>query len=261
MFENLKVDINDNVAIISLARPDAMNAYNEAMAIEFLRAIEQADANQDVRAILLRGEGKCFCAGGDIGMFATKMDSMPGNVPEMMEILNTTITTMLNASKPILASVHGSVAGVGMSFMLACDLVIASESCKFTMAYAGIGLTPDGGASYLLPRIVGQKKAMQMFLLPEVFSAEKAERMELINWIAKDEELDKQTSAIMYKLANGPTIALKKAKQLLTGTWERNIEDQLMAEMYAFTECTTTKDFARGVDAFLQKQKPVFEGD
>jgi 2-(1,2-epoxy-1,2-dihydrophenyl)acetyl-CoA isomerase len=261
MYKTLKVDVNDNIAIVTLARPEIMNAFNEDMALDLLRAFEALEDNADVRAILLRGEGKAFCVGGDISMFANKLADMPSNIPDMMEVLNATITTMLNASKPILASVHGAAAGVGMSFLMASDLVIASESCKFNIAYAGIGLTPDGGASYLLPRLVGQRRAAQMLLLPEVFSSSHAVEIGLVNWIAKDDELDKETSNLMYRLANGPTLAYKRAKHLLSMTWHKNIDDQLLEEMHAFTECTISKDFSRGVTAFLNKQLPIFEGD
>ena len=260
MYKVITVEVTEAIGTITLNRPMAMNTYNEDMALDLLRAFEALNNNNDVRAILLCGAGKVFCAGGDITMFADKLSDMPGNIPDMMEVLNTTITTMLTAKKPILASVQGSVAGVGMSFMMACDLVIAAESTKFTMAYAGIGLTPDGGASYLLPRIVGQRRAAHMLLLPEVFSAQHAVNIGLINWAVKDDEFENTSQKLINKLANGPTLAYKRVKQLLSSTWEKPVDDQLLAEMYAFTECCSSKDFARGVNAFLHKEKPEFIG-
>jgi 2-(1,2-epoxy-1,2-dihydrophenyl)acetyl-CoA isomerase len=260
MLETIKVDRNGNVTIITLSRPEAMNSFNVQMAKELLQAFSDADNNKAVRAILFRGEGPAFCAGGDIGMFAQNIDNMANMVPDTMEVLNTLISTMLNCRKPILAQAHGSVAGVGVSFILACDLVIASENTKFTMAYAGIGLSPDGGASYLLPRVVGQRRAMQMFLLPDIFSAEEALQMGLINWCVADADLDKATSKLMHKLSNGPNIAYKRVKKLLNQTWDNQVDDQLQAEIHAFTECAISQDFKRGVSAFLAKKKPVFEG-
>lgn len=261
MAKAITVDINEAIGTISLNRPNAMNTYNEEMALDLLRAFESLDNNKAVRVILLRGEGKAFCAGGDIKMFADKLSEMPGNIPDMMEVLNTTISSMLAAKKPILAVVHGSVAGVGMSFMMACDLVIAAEDTKFTMAYAGIGLTADGGASYLLPRIVGQRRATQMLLMPEVFSAKHALDIGLINWVASEKDIEATTTKLLSKLANGPTLVYKRIKHLLCSTWEKELDDQLLAEMYAFTECCSSKDFARGVRAFLQKEAPKFAGD
>lgn len=261
MYKAITVEINESIATVSLNRPEAMNTYNEVMALDLLRAFESLDNNKEVRAILLRGVGKVFCAGGDINMFADKLDDMPGNIPDMMEVLNATITTMLTAKKPILAMVHGSVAGVGMSLMMACDLVVATENTKFTMAYAGIGLTADGGASYLLPRIVGQRRATQMLLMPDVFSAKHALDIGLINWLASDGDIGATSQKLLHKLANGPTLVYKRVKQLLCSTWEKDLDDQLLAEMYAFTECCSSQDFSRGVKAFLAKQKPQFLGD
>ena len=261
MYKTLKVDINDNTAIITLAREQSYNAFDNEMAIDLLRAFEEVQKNQDVRAVLLRAEGKAFSVGGDIKMFADKLDTMPADIPDIMEVLNTTISTMMNSSKPILAAVQGAVAGVGLSLMLACDLAIAADNAQFTLAYADIGLTPDGGVTYLLPRIVGARKAMQMAMLPELCSAEQALQLGLVNWVVNSNEFDKQTMILMNKLANGPSVAYKRAKELLNQTWKRTLDDQLSAEMHAFTECTTTNDFRRGVEAFLSKSKPMFMGD
>ena len=261
MYKTLKVDINDNIAIITLAREQHHNAFDHDMAIDLLRAFEAVQTDQDVRAVLLRADGKVFSVGGDIKMFADKLDSMPADVPDTMEVLNATITTMVNLSKPILVAVHGAVAGVGLSLMLACDLAIAAAETQFTLAYADLGLTPDGGATYLLPRIVGTRKAMQMALLPERLTAVEALELGLVNWVVANEQFDKQTMILMHKLANGPSIVYKRAKELINHSWQRKLEDQLTSEMHAFTECTTTKDFRRGIEAFLHKNKAIFLGD
>lgn len=261
MSQAVKLDIDAGIATIILSRPDAMNCYNEDMAHQLLRVFEQVDVNDNVRVVLLKGEGRSFCAGGDIDYFAEKLDNMPGNIPDIIEILNTTITTMLSLSKPIFAVAHGSVAGVGMSFIMACDLVLATTETKFNMAYAGIGLTPDGGASYLLPRIVGHKRAMQMFMLPEIFSAQQAVELGLINWAIEPSRLHVKQDEIIKQLSTGPTKVFKRVKRLLDQTWRNELDDQLLAEMYAFTESCVNQDFKRGVKAFLDKQKPKFEGN
>lgn len=261
MYKTIKVDIKDGIGTIALNRTEAMNTYNEAMAVDLLRAFETLNKDDSVRVILLRGEGKVFCAGGDIQVFAEKMSEMSNFVPDMMEVLNETITTMLSAKKPILASIHGSAAGVGLSFMMACDLAIASESTKFTMAYANIGLTADGGASYLLPRIVGQRRAAQMLMMPDVFTAQHAHDIGLLNWVCPDDQLIEQTEKVLNKLSHGPTLVYKRIKRLLNTTWDKPIDDQLLAEMHAFTECCGSNDFAEGVSAFLEKKYPKFQGN
>ena len=261
MYRTLKVDIYDNLAAITLNCPQTHNAFDNTMAIDLLRAFEEVDKIKEVRAVLLRATGKSFCVGGDIKMFAKKLDQMPADIPDMLEVLNTIITTMINLNKPILAAVQGAVAGVGLSLMLASDLAIAEAEARFTLAYSNIGLTPDGGASFLLPRIVGARKAMQMTLLPEQLTAEQALELGLVNWVVNDNDLSEQTMMLINKLANGPSIAYKRAKDLLNYTWQRTLEDQLIAEMHAVSECTTTKDFHEGVTAFLNKNKPSFNGD
>jgi 2-(1,2-epoxy-1,2-dihydrophenyl)acetyl-CoA isomerase len=260
-YKTLRIDIQDNVGIITLLRPETLNAFNAAMAVDLLRAFEVVGTDNNVRAVLLRGDGAAFCVGGDIKEFSSKMERMPADVPDMIEVLNAAITTLQNLPKPVLASVHGAVAGVGVSLMLACDLAIAGESTQFLLAYTKIGLTPDGGASYFLPRIIGQRRAMQMALLPEKIGSAQALDWGLINWVAKDSELEKTTHELLNRLANGPTIAFARTKQLINKTWHRNIDDQLQAEMHAFTECTISKDFRLGVEAFINKKTPVFNGD
>jgi 2-(1,2-epoxy-1,2-dihydrophenyl)acetyl-CoA isomerase len=261
MYNTIKIDINDSMAIITLTRKEAMNAFNPEMGTELLQVFTEIENNNDVRAVLLRGDGNVFCVGGDIRFFAEKLDEMPANIPDTMEVMNTLIGTMRSLRKPILASVHGSVAGIGLSFLMACDLAIAAKSTQLTLAYAGIGLTPDGGASYFLPRIVGQRIATQMMFMPEIISADQALDYTLLNWVVADDELDKTTSKIMYQLANGPTLAFARSKELLNNTWSNNLEDQLSDEMRAFTESTISQDFRRGVESFLKKVPPVFEGN
>ena len=144
MEKTVNLEIVDHIAIVSFARPEKMNSFDHQVAVDLLRIFEKIQKNRDVRAVLLRGEGRVFCVGGDIKMFADKLDEMPSNIPDTMEVLNSLIMLMRNLSKPILVSAHGAVAGIGMSFLMVADLAIAAESTQFTLAYANIGLTPDG---------------------------------------------------------------------------------------------------------------------
>jgi len=162
------------VATITFNRPDAMNAFNHEMADEFQNIIQEVKSDPTIRAIQLSGAGDLFMAGGDIEFFYKNLEQMPAGVKEIINQVNQTITAIREMEKPVLACVHGAVAGIGISFMLACDLVIAAEDTKFTLAYSGIGTSPDGGASYNLPRLVGSKKAMELLLLSERFDAQTA---------------------------------------------------------------------------------------
>jgi 2-(1,2-epoxy-1,2-dihydrophenyl)acetyl-CoA isomerase len=183
---------------------------------------------------------------------------MPSNIPDTMEVLNSLIMLLRNLYKPILVSVHGAVAGIGMSFLMAADLAIAAESTQFTLAYANIGLTPDGGASYFLPRIVGQRRAMQLAMLPEKISAKEALSLGLLNWVVSDQDLEMKTKELIEKLSHGPTKAYGLMKRLINS--DVSLEDHLQSEIHAFTECTMTQDFRHGVEGFLNKTPAIFEG-
>lgn len=163
--------------------------------------------------------------------------------------------------KPVLASIHGSVAGVGISLMMACDLIIAANTTQLTMAYSHLGISPDGGASFNLPRIVGTKKAMEWLLLSDRFNAESAKEYGLINWVVPEGELSIETQHIIQKLVNGPTQAYAHSKRLLNESWQNSLVIQLAKEADAFEFCTGTKDFKQGVSQFISKKKPEFLGE
>ncbi len=261
MYQTLMFSIEQHIATITFNRPEAMNTFNQQMAEELEAVTEQVRHDASVRAVLVNGAGPLFMAGGDISFFAANLQSMPRGVMKIMHALNAAIIHLMEMPKPVLASVHGSVAGVGMSIMMACDLIIAAESTKFTMAYSGIGITPDGGATYQLPRLVGTKKAMEWLLLSEVFTAETAHAFGLVNWVVAKESLAQETARLLQRLANGPTRALADAKRLVNQSWQQSLETQLAHEATAFAACTTTTDFRAGVSAFLGKKAVAFQGE
>jgi len=260
MYETMLFTITDNIATITFNRPMIMNSFDKIMADELKDITEKVKSNISVRAVLLNGAGKLFMAGGDIQAFYTMLDAMPAGVAEMMQRLNASITNLMTMPKPILASVHGSVAGVGMSLMMACDLVIAADNTKFTMAYSGIGISPDGGATFNLPRLAGTKKAMEWILFPDIFDAQSAKAHGLVNWVVPQEKLAEETQRLLMKLAKGPTQSYAHAKRLVNATWNNNLETQLDLEGKAFATCTTTADFKAGVTGFIKKNKPEFVG-
>lgn len=260
MFETILYSVTDHLATIAFNRPESMNAFDNKMADELVLITDEIRANPSIRAVLLCGTGHLFMAGGDLKFFHDRLDTMPAGVMKIVRALNASILNLMQMPKPVLASVHGSVAGVGMSFLLASDLVIAANTTKFTMAYSGIGISPDGGASFHLPRLVGVKKAMEWLLLSEVFDAEEAKQCGLINWTVPDESLKEETQRILNRLANGPTQSYSQIKKLVNETWQTDLTAQLEKEGRAFEACSVTTDFKSGVTSFLQKKKPAFMG-
>lgn len=260
MPSTLFFSIHNNIATISFNRPTAMNSFNQVMADELEAVTEEIRSNASIRAVLLNGAGSLFMAGGDIRFFYDKLESMPAGVMKIVRTLNTSIINLMQMPKPVLASVHGSVAGVGISLMLACDLVIAAENTKFTLAYSGIGITPDGGAAFNLPRLVGTKKAMEWILLSDLFDAQTALNFGLINWMVKPDNLTEETSNILQRLSNGPTQSYARTKKLVNENWQYSLETHLEKEAHAFEATSVTEDFKSGVSQFLKKKPVEFVG-
>lgn len=260
MTKTVQLARQDQIAIITFNRPDAMNTFNDEMAVDLASVTEAVKNDASFRAVILNGAGHAFMAGGDLKFFHQSIDTMPKGVDKIIGLLNTSITNLLTMPKPVLASVHGSVAGAGISLMLACDLVVATETTKFTLAYSGIGLSPDGGAAYLLPRAVGSKKAMQWLMLSDIFTAEEAQQHGLINWAVPCDKLAIKTEQVIRKLAHGPTKSYTHIKNLVNNTWNRMLAEHLQYEAEAFTACTTTEDFRTGLKSFFEKTPPMFEG-
>lgn len=260
MFETLLYSVNNNIATISFNRPDHMNSFNNVMGEELESLTNQIRLDPTIKTVLLNGAGSLFMAGGDIHFFHTILDNIPQGVMKIIRTLNASIINLMQMSKLVVASVHGSVAGVGMSFMLACDLIIAADNTKFTMAYSGLGISPDGGASYNLPRLAGSKKAMELMLFSEIFDANTALQHGLLNWVVPSNELESSTIKLLNKLTKGPTQSFASVKKLVNTTWNNNLESQLELEAKAFEKCSASQDFKEGIKSFLQKKKPEFVG-
>lgn len=260
MTNTILLSVTNNVATLTFNRPEIMNSLNEQMAHELSAITEQISLDDTIRAILIRGAGNLFMAGGDIRFFYESLDTMPKGVLNLVRMVNGVISNLINAHKPVLACVHGSVAGIGMSLMMAADLVIAGANTQFTMAYTKLGVSPDGGASYFLPKIVGHKKAMELALLSDVINANQAQDLGLINWVAPEDQLEEKTLQILNKLAHGPTQAYAKTKQLIYQSASHSLEQQFEAEARSFAHLSQTADFRSGVTGFLNKTKPEFIG-
>ena len=246
-----------------MRRPDALNALNVELAEGLREAVLAAQYDSTVRCVVVRG-GEHFMAGGDIRWFAENLDKPPDAkrvyFEKSIREVHRIILSIQCMHKPVVASVNGAAAGFGFSLMMACDLVIAAENAFFTLAYVNLGLSPDGGATFALPRIVGAKKAAEIAFLGDRFDAATARGLGLVNWVVPAAELEDETTRLAARLAQGPTEALGCTKVLLNGSLNASLEAQLRAEADSFARCASQGDFAEGVSAFIAKRPPLFGG-
>jgi 2-(1,2-epoxy-1,2-dihydrophenyl)acetyl-CoA isomerase len=199
-------------------------------------------------------------AGGDVSVFHSHLHELPELIVHWGREMHFAFLALRRMGKPVLASVHGAVAGAGFSLMCAADLAIAAADTKFTLAYANIGASPDGGSTHFLPRLLGYRKAMELALLPERFDAETARSLGLVNWVVAGDKLAEETAKIAQRLASGPTKAYAEAKRLINQSLATTIETQMEEELQAFSRCARGADLKEGVTAFVEKRKPVFKG-
>jgi 2-(1,2-epoxy-1,2-dihydrophenyl)acetyl-CoA isomerase len=252
------------VATITLNRPQSLNALDRDLTAGLRDAVFSAESDEAVRCVVLRG-GEHFMAGGDLKWFQQLVETgEPATLQMQFEAfiqdVHPLILSLRRMPKPVIASVRGAAAGFGMSLMMACDLVIAADSAYFTLAYTSIGVSPDGGSTFALPRIVGQKKAMEIALLGERFDAATAERLGLVNRVVAAASLELETSKMATRLAAGPTTVYARTKALLNGSLNASLESQLQREAEAFARSASEPDFKEGLAAFIGKRKPQFKG-
>jgi 2-(1,2-epoxy-1,2-dihydrophenyl)acetyl-CoA isomerase len=251
----------DGVATLTLNRPDAFNALDMTLGRDLLAAVIEADEDREARAILVTGAGKAFCGGGDVKSFVDNLGRIGAHIKELTTYFHGAISRLCRSEKPVLMAVNGVAAGGGMSFALAGDLVFAAESARFTMAYSKIGATPDGSSTYMLPRLVGLRRAMELYFTNRVLTAREAEAWGLITRAVPDNELVSTTQTLARELAQGPTRAFGGAKRLFhQATWE-SLETQMELEAQAIAASGHTEDFRAGVTAFANKgPAPTFTG-
>ncbi|MFG1477879.1 enoyl-CoA hydratase-related protein [Xanthobacter sp. V4C-4] len=254
------VQVTDGIARIRFNRPEVLNALDEATILAWKAAVDRVANDDSVRVVVLSGEGRAFLAGGDVGRFHAAGASAPQVVASIIDPFHHTLLTLAGLPAPVVASVHGAVAGAGLSVALAADLVIAADDAKFTMAYTRIGTTPDGSGTFSLPRVVGLRKALELTLLSDVVDAAEALRLGLVNTVVAGADLGAQTDALARRLASGPTQAYGRIKHLLRASFSHTLSEQLHAEREAFIASAGTRDFAEGVAAFVGKRPARFEG-
>lgn len=259
MSQYISSEIQGWVLKITLNRPDKYNSFVREMALALQKELKKADDSNEIRAVFLTGNGKAFCAGQDLA------EATDPNGPELSKIVtehyNPIVKAIRTISKPVVAAVNGVAAGAGANIALAADICVASESASFIQAFSKIGLIPDSGGTYTLPRLIGQQKASALMMLGDKVSATEAEQMGMIYKVFSDESFQKEAWQIAATLAKMPTLALAKTKDLLNQSYSNDLESQLKLEDECQTICGHSHDYAEGTKAFLEKRKPQFKGN
>lgn len=245
------------IAHLVLNRPQQMNAIDIPMAEAFQACCEQIAQDGSVRVVVLRGEGRAFGVGGDLS--ALKNDPQT-TAKRLIGPLHAAVRQLAEIDAPVIASLHGAVAGGSFSLAMACDLVIASDDARFNLAYVNIGASCDLSGSWSLPRLVGMRNALGIALLGDSFDAAEALRLGLVNRVVAASALQAETDALARRLAAGPTLALGKLKRLVRQSFDNDLSTQLDLEEKNFIASAATSDFAAALDAFFAKRKPQFEG-
>ena len=261
-YEQIAVSREGAVEWITLNRPDRLNALTATMSGEIEAAFGAAGGDQQVRCIVLTGEGRGFCAGQDLTEF--KAAYRAGDRPDIAEHLRNSyhrmIPVLVRTPKPVIAAINGVAAGAGLSLALACDLRVASDEARFTQAFVKIGLIPDSGGSYLLPRAVGYPKALELSISGDLIDAKTALEIGLVSRVVPAVSFRDDVSALANKLAAMPTLAIAATKSLLQGSLARTLDEALEEEATAQAAMGQTHDHVEGVNAFAEKREPRFEG-
>lgn len=249
------------VATLTLDRPQVHNAFDDRLIAELTAALEAAGADPAVRAVVLTGSGRAFCAGQDLAEHAEALRADPAKALDTVrEHYNPIVATLMTMPKPVIAAINGACAGAGLGLALACDLRIAAAGVRFVTAFTGVGLSFDSGVSVTLARAVGASRAAGLILLGEPFTAEQAAEWGLVHRVVPPEELAPAAAALAARLAEGPTAAYAEAKAALAAGWALPLEDALEAEAEAQVRLGVTADHREGVEAFLAKRQPRFTG-
>lgn len=259
MNKSIQLKIENKVAYITLNRPEVFNSFNREMAFLLQDVFDACEKDDTVRAIVLSGNGKAFCAGQDLKE-VTSSELNPGFKKILEEHYNPIISKIRAIKKPIIGAVNGVAAGAGANIALACDIVVAHEQVNFIQAFSLIGLIPDSGGTFFLPRLIGFQKAMALAMLGDKISAEEAERMGMIYKVIPSDTFDEEVNKLATKLAHMPTKALGMIKELFNKSMTNDLESQLALESKLQIEAAQTEDYAEGVLAFMEKRKPEFKG-
>lgn len=257
-YKNILLDIEHNTFRLTLNRPDRLNSLSAAMQDEITDALTTVENGQP-RLLLITGAGRAFCAGQDLD--ERNVDAGPldlGQGPEMF--YNPLVRRLAALACPVVAAVNGTAAGAGVNIALACDLVLAKQSAKFVQAFSSIGLVPDAGGTWALPRLIGQARALGFTLLSSSLSADQAQEYGMIWRSVPDAQFDDEVATVVDKLANAPTFGLAAAKRAIRGSWTATLDESLDLERDLQRACGHTQDYKEGVTAFKEKRRPLFRG-
>ena len=261
MPEAVTIDVGENLARITLNRPETLNSWNEQLGLDLTAALDRARDDETVRAVLITGAGRGFSSGADLGEQRVGTEGEPPDLSRRLtDLYNPIIRSVRELPKPVVAAVNGPAAGIGCALALSCDLIIAGESAFFLLAFVNIGLVPDGGSTATVPARIGAARAFEMAMLGERVSAAQALDWGLINRVVPDGDLQRDADLLLAHLAHGPTRAYANIKQLLNRTLYAELGAQLDAEAAAQKEQGRTADFVEGVTAFAEKRPPKFTG-
>lgn len=254
---SVQVETRGAVALVTLNRPDSANTLNLEMAMDLLAAAMTCGRNPAVRAVILTGAGRQFCFGGDLRAIMSRGDGADGYLRELTGYLHSAISHFVRMDAPVIAAVNGTAAGAGVGLVAMADLAICGRSSRFSMAYTGVGLTPDAGTSFLLPRSIGVKRTMELLLLNRALPAEEAREWGLVNSVVEDSKLLDEAFRIAEPLSSGATQSFGKTKRLVAASLA-GFESQMVLESETIASQAVTAEGAEGINAFLQKRKPDF---
>lgn len=254
--ETVTYEVKNHVAWVTLNRPDKLNAFNEQMNKEIIESLKKAERDDMIRAVVITGAGRAFCSGEDLG--GVQEDTHFGDV--LRERYNPMMQQLAKFEKPVIAAVNGTAAGAGMSLALACDFRLASEKASFIEAFIHVGLVPDSGNLYYLPRLVGYAKALELAVLGEKVTAEEAQNLGLVTKTFPQDDFETSVQAFAERLASMPTKAIGLIKRYMRQSFETSLDHMLENEAYAQRTASLTDDHQAGIQSFLSKSKPEFTG-
>ena len=260
MSETVLVEKSEGVATVTLQRPDAANGIDMATGRALMAAAIDCDQDAGVRAVVLTGAGKWFCAGGDLKAFADFGDALPARLKELTSYLHAASSRFARMDAPLVCAVNGTAAGAGFSLAVAGDLVLLAESAQLSLAYTGVGLSPDGSSSWFLPRLVGLRRAQELMFTNRRLSASEALDWGLATEVVPDDELAPRARELALQLAGGATRAYGVVKQLLISSFQESLETQMELEARGIAAMAASADGREGIAAFLAKRKPEFSG-